>query len=314
MQERVFVTGGSGLVGSSLTNLLKNSNYDVFSPTSSECNLLVQSQVREMVSTIKPNIAILIAAKVGGIKGNMTFPGTFSIENTLMQHILISELVKIKVKKIIFIGSSCIYPKEASIPLTPSSLFSGDLEPTNKWYAMSKLATIQTLNGIKAEFGIKTITLLPTNLYGPRDNFDLDHGHLIPSLLLKFKLAKDSNKRSVEVWGTGKARRELLFVDDFSKAILTLLAYNGENEIFNVGSGEEYSIEEIANKISSHVGFKGEILFNPQLPEGIKKKSLDSTAILDLGWRPKFDLDEGLKITKNWLENNLNNLRGFKVT
>jgi GDP-L-fucose synthase len=131
---------------------------------------------------------------------------------------------------------------------------------------------------------------------------------------LKFKLAKDSNKRSVEVWGTGKARRELLFVDDFSKAILTLLAYNGENEIFNVGSGEEYSIEEIANKISSHVGFKGEILFNPQLPEGIKKKSLDSTAILDLGWRPKFDLDEGLKITKNWLENNLNNLRGFKVT
>ncbi len=289
------------MVGSSVVKELVTRGYKNLELTNSkDADLRNQEDVQKLVQRTNPTIAILIAAKVGGVLANSSMPGTFAIDNLLIQTLILNELIKSGTKKIIFIGSSCVYPKDAALPLEPMSLLTGPLEESNKWYATAKLSMMMALDGVTKEFGIQTVTLMPTNLYGPGDNFDLNFGHLIPSLIQKCHVAKVANSASYSVWGSGKAFREILYVDDLARAIAIVL----ENDVFtgtlNVGSGDERSILDIAERIRHAVGFKGKIEFDPSKPDGVRRKPLNSNPLRELGWIPYIDLDSGLKSTYEW--------------
>lgn len=290
-----------GMVGSSLVKELTKLGYENLQLTNSkDCDLRKQEDVKKLVSRTNPKIAILVAAKVGGVLANSTMPGSFAIENLLIQSLILNELVTNGVKKIIFLGSSCVYPTNASLPLDPRSLFTGPLEETNKWYATAKLSMMMALDGVNKEFGIQTVTLMPTNLYGPGDSFDLNFGHLIPSLIQKCHVAKVANSSSYSVWGSGKAFREILFVDDLARAIAIVVENDQLTGALNVGSGDERSILDIAEKIREAVGFKGHIELDSSKPDGVLRKPLNSDPLRELGWIPQIDLNSGLKLTYEW--------------
>ena len=289
------------MVGSSLVAELTKSGFTNLQLTNSaDADLRNQVDVKHLVERTRPSTAILVAAKVGGVLANSTKPGSFAIDNLLIQSLILNELVKSDVRKIIFIGSSCVYPKDAPLPLEPRSLLTGPLEETNKWYATAKLSMMMALDGVSKEFGIKTVTLMPTNLFGPRDSFDLEFGHLIPSLIHKCHLAKANNAGTFSVWGSGKAMREVLYVDDLARAVITILNNNEIAGPINVGSGDERSILEIAREISITVGFLGQIELDSLKPDGVLRKPLNSNPLRDLGWIPKVDFKTGLELTYKW--------------
>ena len=293
----IYVAGHRGMVGSAIVRRLEKDGYTkIITRTSSELDLRNQQAVNEFFITNKPEYVFLCAAKVGGILANDTFRAEFIYDNLMIEANIIHASYLQKVKKLLFLGSSCIYPKMALQPLKEEYLLSGYLEPTNQPYAIAKIAGIELCDAYRAQYGCNYISVMPTNLYGPNDNYDLATSHVVPALLSKFLNAKKNGLPNVEIWGTGKPLREFLYVDDLAEACLVLMENYNEKGPINVGSGEELSISELANLIKEIIGYEGEISFNLSVPDGTPRKLMDSNKLHRFGWSPSITLKEGISI------------------
>jgi GDP-L-fucose synthase len=301
----IYVAGHTGLVGSAILRELEKQGFQtVITATSSELDLRDPKLVRDCFSSQKIDYVYVAAAKVGGIMANYTQPADFIYDNLMIQTNLIHYSYKFGIKKLVFLGSSCIYPRMSSQPIKEEYFLDGKLEETNKAYAVAKIAGITMSQAYWKQYGFKAISLMPTNLYGSFDNFDLETSHVLPALIRKFNDAKKNDKKFVVVWGTGTPRREFLFVDDLANASCFLLENYESPEIINVGTGNDISIKELAYLIREIVGFKGEIHFDTKRPDGTPRKLLDTSRITELGWKPKFSLKEGITLTYKWFKNN----------
>lgn len=305
---KIFIAGHKGMVGSACWRILKKSGYsNLIGKSSKELDLKNQSLVREFFEKEKPNIVINAAAKVGGILANNDYPYEFLIENMLIQNNLIHYSFINDVKKFIFLGSSCIYPKFCNQPIKENYLLSGKLEPTNQWYALAKISGVKLIEALKTQYNKNYVSLMPTNLYGPNDNFDLKTSHVLPALIRKFHDAKISNAKKVILWGSGKPLREFLHVDDLAKAVKMFIENNFKDNLYNVGSGKDISIEDLAYKIKLLTNYKGNIIWDTSKPDGTPKKLMDSSIVNKMGFKPEIDLDLGLKMTYDWYINNIIN-------
>jgi GDP-L-fucose synthase len=304
--DLIFVAGHRGMVGSATVRELKRQGFDnlVFR-SRDEVDLLDFKQVDNFFSTEKPRYVIDAAAKVGGILANDTYPADFIRDNLRIQTNLIEAAHKHGTEKFVFLGSSCIYPKLAPQPMGEEYLLTGPLEPTNEWYAIAKIAGIKMCQAYRKQHGFKAICLMPTNLYGPGDNFDLKTSHVLPALIRKIHEAKVAGSESVTIWGTGKPRREFLHVDDLADAIVFLAKNYNNEEIINVGVGEDIAIEDLAVLISNIVGFEGALTFDTDMPDGTPRKLLDVTRLQNLGWAPRITLNDGIAETYAWFLENL---------
>lgn len=293
--DKIYITGHSGMLGSkTMETFLQNGYTNIITRTHIELDLKNQQAVADFFQKEKPKYVIHIAAKVGGIKANIDNPAVFLYDNLIMQANIINSAYINGVVKFVFIGSSCIYPKESPQPMKEEFLFSGKLEPTNEGYAIGKIAGIKLLETYNLQYGFNGINLIPSNLYGPNDTFDLSHAHVLSSLVKRFIDAKDNNDLSITLWGTGIAKREFLHVTDFAKAILYFFEnYNSPNSI-NIGSGFDVSILELANLISEKVGFSGEIKWDSSKPDGMLRKCMDVTNMKKEGFKPEIELSEGI--------------------
>src|SRR5881409_1279918 len=299
--DKIYVAGHSGLVGGALVRLLKARGFNnLITRSRAEVDLRDERAVRNFFAEERPDLAVLAAAKVGGIKANMDAPVEFLIENLQIQNNVIRAAQEAGTRKLLFLGSSCIYPKFAPQPIPESALLSGPLEPTNEPYAIAKIAGIKLCQAFAREYGANFISAMPTNLYGPNDNFDLETSHVLAALLRKAHEAKTSGAREIVVWGSGKPRREFLHVDDLASACLFLLENYDSPEIINVGCGEDISIRELAVVICDIVGFDGDLAWDTTKPDGTPRKLLDVTRIRALGWRPAITLRDGIKGTYDW--------------
>ena len=324
--DRFFVAGSRGMVGKSIVSSLKNSGYGIkenggiiLTPPREELDLLAYNQVDNWFSNNKPSVVILAAAKVGGINANNLKPAEFILENLKIQNNVIELAWKHKVKRFLFLGSSCIYPKFAKQPIEENALLKDELEPTNQWYAVAKIAGIKLCQALRKQYKFDAISLMPTNLYGPGDNYDPESSHVMAALIRKFFIASKESLKSVTCWGTGSPHREFLHVDDLANAIIFVLENwnpdsrnspkdkNGEPlQILNVGTGKDLSIKELALKIANHLDYKGEILWDHNKPDGTPKKLLNVEKIKTLGWVPKINLDDGILRTIELLKNSNN--------
>ena len=296
----ILVAGGSGLVGSAIVRELKRLNLEVTGISSKDVDLLDRDKTFEYINDLKPTAIIDSAAKVGGIGGNNSFPVEFLSQNLQIQTNLMDAAHAAKVDKFVFLGSSCIYPKVCPQPIKEEYLLTGELEQTNSAYAIAKISGIELIRSYRKEYGHRWISLMPTNLYGPNDNFDLENGHVLPVLIRKFVEAQQTNAEEVITWGTGTPLREFLHVEDLARAVLLCLDKYDEAQHINVGTAEEISIKILAEKIANKVGFKGKIVWNKNKPDGTLRKVLDNRRILDLGWKPLISLDEGITKTIEW--------------
>ncbi|KYD33126.1 GDP-L-fucose synthetase [Geobacillus stearothermophilus] len=302
---KIYVAGHRGLVGSAILRKLQADGYiNLVYRTSQELDLRDRNQVDRFFEEEKPEYVFLAAAKVGGIVANNEYPADFIRDNLMIQTNVIDAAYRNGVKKLLFLGSTCIYPKFAPQPLKEEYLLTGELEPTNEPYAIAKIAGIKMCQSYNRQYGTKYISVMPTNLYGPNDNFDLHTSHVLPALIRKFHEAKETNAPYVEVWGTGTPRREFLYSDDLADACVFLMNNYEDNEIINVGVGEDISIKELAEKIKNIVGYQGEIKFDTTKPDGTPRKLVDVSKINALGWKASISLDEGLRKAYQWfLEN-----------
>jgi len=301
---KYLVAGASGLVGSAIVRELRRAESDVIGVSSKDLDLLERKNTFDFINDLKPDVIIDAAAKVGGIGGNSASPVEFLSQNLQIQSNLMDAAHEAKVAKFIFLGSSCIYPRNCQQPIKEDYLLTGELEPTNSAYAIAKIAGIELIKAYRKEYGHKWISIMPTNLYGPNDNFNLETGHVLPVLIRKFMEAKVNNLPKVYLWGSGAPLREFLHVDDLAKAVLICNARYDEIQHVNVGSGIEISIKDLAEKISNHVGFTGKMEWDKNRPDGTPRKVLDNSKISKLGWQPEIDLDLGIKQTVKWcLEN-----------
>jgi GDP-L-fucose synthase len=302
---KFLVAGGSGLVGSAVVRELQQNSKEVISISSKDLNLLDRAKTFTYVKNLQPDVIIDAAGKVGGIGGNNAFPVEFLSENLQIQSNLMDAAHEAKVKKFIFLGSSCIYPRNCDQPIKEEYLLTGELEQTNSAYAIAKIAGIELIKSYRKQHGYSWISIMPTNLYGPNDNFDLETSHVLPALIRKFIDAKKSGSLEVSLWGSGKSLREFLHVDDLVKAIMVCLEKYDDPKQINIGSGVEISVKDLATKIAQTVGFTGSILWDTSLPDGTPRKVLDSRKINNLGWKPSISLDQGIKLTVQWyLDNN----------
>ena len=291
------------MVGSAIVRRLKSAGYqNLFLKTHSELDLLNQSAVSNFFSQQKPDFVFLAAAKVGGILANDTYRGQFIYENLQIQNNVIHNAYLSGVKKLLFLGSSCIYPKHAPQPLKEEYLLTGPLEPTNEPYAIAKIAGIEMCQSYNIQYSTNFISAMPTNLYGPGDNFDLETSHVLPALIRKFHLAKIDSKPEVDIWGSGSPRREFLHVDDLADACLFLMNSYDSSEIVNVGVGEDISIRELAMYLKEIIGFKGELHFDTSKPDGTPQKLMDVSRINSLGWKAKISLRVGIQKTYEWYQ------------
>lgn len=310
LSSKIYIAGHSGMLGSSLWRTLKAAGYEnLIGKSSKELDLRDQHAVSGFLKTEKPTVVINAAAKVGGILANQTQPFAFLMDNLQIQNNLIEAAHNNNVEKFIFIGSSCIYPKFAPQPLKESYLLTGSLEPTNEAYAIAKIAGIKACQAIRQQFAKDFVTLMPSNLYGPNDQFNLQTAHVLPALIRKFHEAKLNQNSSVTLWGNGTALREFTHVDDFSKAVLLVLERTLEEAVYNVGSGEEISIHELATLIQKTLGHTGEITWDHSMPDGTPRKLLDSEKFKQLGWKATIGLSDGIANTYNWFLNNQNDIR-----
>lgn len=294
-QSKIYIAGHRGMVGSAILRRLNDEQYtNIVYRSSSEMDLRNQQNVADFFEKEKPEYVFFAAAQVGGINANNTMRADFIYNNLIMQCNLIHECFKHQVKKLLFLGSSCIYPKMAPQPLKEEYLLSGYLENTNEPYAIAKIAGIKLCESYRSQYGCNFISAMPTNLYGPNDNYDLTSSHVLPALIRKFVVAKANGLSFVEIWGTGKPFREFLHVDDLADGCIFLMQNFNDPQHINIGSGFEVTIMELANMIGEIVGYEGEIKFNSQMPDGTPRKLLDSTKIKNLGWTPKIALREGL--------------------
>jgi len=304
---KVLVLGSRGMVGSSVSKILKkNNSINLFESTRDDTNLFSLTETKKLLDDLKPDIIVNSAAKVGGILANDLQRTEFILDNLKININIIESLIKYPEIKLINLGSSCIYPLGAEVPITESSLLTGKLEPTNSPYAMAKLTAIEMGDAISKQYGHEIIDLMPTNLYGPNDNFSENESHVIPGLISRMHRAKIENKEEFKVWGTGTPLREFLFVDDLGKAIEFMILENVKPDLYNVGSNEEITIKALVEKIKDVIEFSGEIVYDDKKPDGNPRKLLDSTKMNSLGWKPSISLQKGLKITYDWFLNNKN--------
>ncbi|MGX7630981.1 GDP-L-fucose synthase [Bacillus thuringiensis] len=299
--SRIYVAGHRGLVGSAILRKLEEQGYtNLVYKTSKELDLRDPRQVEEFFQSEKIDYVFLAAAKVGGIVANNQYPADFIRDNLMIQTNVIDSAYRSGVEKLLFLGSTCIYPKLAPQPLKEEYLLTGELEPTNEPYALAKIAGIKMCESYNRQYGTKYISAMPTNLYGENDNFDLHTSHVLPALIRKFHEAKENNAEFVEVWGTGTPLREFLYSDDLADACVYLMNNYEGNEIVNIGVGEDLSIKELAEKVKATVGFTGELRFDTSKPDGTPRKLVDVTKINALGWKATTSLDEGLKKAYDW--------------
>lgn len=301
--SKIFVAGHRGLVGSAVQRRLQAEGYtQILTRDRSQLDLRRREIVEAFFTAERPEYVFLAAAKVGGILANSTYSGDFIRDNLLIQTNVIDVAWRSGVRKLLFLGSSCVYPKHAPQPLKEEYILTGPLEPTNEAYAVAKIAGIMMCTAYRHQFGFNAISAMPTNLYGPGDNFELQSSHVIPALIRKFHEAKAHGQHAVVVWGTGRPRREFLYVDDLADACLFLMSTYDDPELINVGVGEDISILELAELVAQIVGFSGEIVFDRTKPDGTPQKLLDVSRISARGWRPKIGLRKGLELTSRWYQ------------
>ena len=301
----IFVAGHRGLVGSAIMRALETRKFTNLLTRGSEAlDLSSQAEVGAFFSSERPDFVILAAAKVGGILANDSYPADFIRVNLQIQTNVIDAAYRNGTKKLCFLGSSCIYPKHAAQPMSEDALLTGPLEPTNEWYAIAKISGIKMCQAYQKQHGFNAISLMPTNLYGPGDNFDLQNSHVLPALIRKFDRAKREGEQSVTVWGSGSPRREFLYVDDLADAVWFLMENYDSPEIINVGVGEDIAIAELAELVRDVIGFSGEIVFDRSKPDGTPRKLMDVSRLHDLGWQATTGLEHGIRATYDWyLEN-----------
>jgi GDP-L-fucose synthase len=301
LNSRIYVAGHRGLAGSAITRALRAAGYErLLLRTREELDLTSREAVDQFFTTERPDYVFLAAAKVGGILANNTYPGDFIRENLLIQTHVIDAAYRHGVKKLLFLGSSCIYPKLAPQPMAESCLLSGALEPTNSAYAVAKIAGIEMCDAYRRQFGLPSLCLMPTNLYGPGDNFDLENSHVLPALLRRMHEAKTRGDAHVTVWGSGTPRREFLHADDLADAAIHLMRRPVEHMLINVGVGEDISIRQLAELIRDIVGFRGELRFDASKPDGTPRKLLDVTRLTSYGWQARIPLRDGIAATYQW--------------
>lgn len=305
--SKIYVAGHKGLVGSALVRNLEAKGYtNIIGRTFEELNLTIQADVNKFFEEEKPEYVILAAARVGGIHANNTYPAEFIYDNLMIQNNVIKAAHDHGVKKLLFLGSTCIYPKLAPQPIKEEYLLTGALEETNEAYAIAKIAGLEMCKFFKRQYGDNFISCMPTNLYGPNDNFDLKSSHVLPALIRKFHEAKVNNQSTVEVWGTGTPLREFIYVDDMADACIFLMEnYDGEQHV-NIGTGEEVSIRQLAETVKDVVGFEGDLVFNTNMPDGTPRKLTVVDKLHGLGWKHKVSLNEGIKLAYNWFLGELN--------
>jgi len=305
ISDKIYVAGHRGMVGSAIVRKLENAGYtNLVLRTSRELDLIDQAAVQQFFADEKPAHVFLAAARVGGIQANNIYRAEFIFQNLMIQTNVIHQAYRAGVKKLLFLGSTCIYPKQAPQPMPEDALLTGPLEQTNEPYAIAKIAGIKMCESYNRQYDTDYISVMPTNLYGPNDNFDLETSHVLPALIRKFHDAKMAGQDSVEIWGTGSPKREFLHVDDLADACVFLMQTYSGSDIVNIGVGEDLSIQDLAVLIADVVGFKGQLVFNPDMPDGTPRKLVDVSRINQLGWKANISLVDGLKDTYAWFQAN----------
>ena len=313
-QTNIYIAGHTGMVGSAVWSKLESEGYtNLIGETSKILDLRNQQSVFKFYKKEQPEVVIDAAAKVGGILANNDFPYQFLMENMQIQNNLIDGAFKNGIEKFIFLGSSCIYPKFAPQPLKEDYLLTDSLEPTNEYYALAKISGIKACESIRKQYGKDYVSLMPTNLYGYNDNFDLKSSHVIPAMIRKFHQAKVDNHSTVTLWGSGSVRREFLFVDDLAAAVVHALENKLTNHLYNVGTGNDVTIKTLAKSIQKIIGHKGDIIWDTSKPDGTPRKLMDVSKMKEIGWSYKTELEEGLKKTYDWFLNNLLNYKENKL-
>jgi GDP-L-fucose synthase len=314
-ESKIYIAGHLGMVGSAIWRQLSELGYtNLIGLNSSELDLKDQKAVAEFFATKKPDVVIDAAAKVGGILANNSYPYQFLMENMQIQNNLIDASLKNDVKKFIFLGSSCIYPKLASQPLKEEYLLTDSLEPTNEWYAVAKITGIKTCEAIRKQFDKDYVSLMPTNLYGTHDNFDLNTSHVLPAMIRKFHEAKENDNAPVTLWGSGTPMREFLFVDDMAASVVFALENRLPEHLYNVGTGVDLAIKDLAELIQKVTGHTGEILWDTEKPDGTPRKLMDVSKMHELGWKHNVELEAGITKTYQWFLENINNFKEVKMS
>jgi len=299
-KPRVWVAGHRGMVGSAILRRLASEDVEVLTATRRDVDLRDQQAVRLWVARARPDVIILAAAKVGGILANDSYPADFLFDNLMIEANVIHAAHLANVERLVFLGSSCIYPKFAPQPIKEEALLTGALEPTNEWYAIAKIAGIKLCQAYRRQYGRRYISVMPSNLYGPNDNFDLATSHVLPALIRKFCVAKTAGKKEVVIWGTGTPLREFLHVDDLADAVVFLTERYDGSEPINCGAGTDVSIRQLAELIGRAAGFEGTLVFDTTKPDGTPRKLMDSSRLTALGWRPKTSLEDGVSEVYRW--------------
>jgi len=311
---KIYIAGHKGMVGSAIWRTLSENGFsNLIGASSKELDLRNQQAVRDFIKKENPEVIIDAAARVGGILANNDFPYQFIMENMQIQNNLIDSALQNDVDKFIFLGSSCIYPKLAPQPLKEEYLLTDTLEPTNEWYAIAKITGVKTCQAIRNQFGKDYVSLMPTNLYGTYDNFDLNTSHVLPAMIRKFHEAKENNHAPVTLWGSGLPMREFLFVDDMAKAVVFALENKLPDYLYNVGTGEDLTIKELAEIIQEITGHKGEIIWDSTKPDGTPRKLMDVSKMHELGWKHQVDLKDGIQKTYNWFLENTESFKQVKL-
>lgn len=314
LNMKIYIAGHRGMVGSAIWRALTSKGYtNLIGRTSSELDLRNQQEVSDFFQSERPEIVIDAAARVGGIMANSTYPYQFLMENMQIQNNLIDSSLQADVEKFIFLGSSCIYPKLAPQPLKEDYLLTSPLEPSNEWYAIAKITGVKACEAIRKQFGKDYISLMPTNLYGPFDNFDLNTSHVLPAMMRKFQEAKSAGNLPVTLWGSGTPMREFLFVDDLADAVVFALENQFKDNLYNVGTGVDLTIKELAELIQKTVGHQGEIIWDSSKPDGTPRKLMDVSKMEQAGWKAKVGLEEGIKMTYEWFLEHQDSFKEVKI-
>jgi GDP-L-fucose synthase len=312
--SKIYIAGHRGMVGSAISNELNEKGYDnLIYQTSSELDLRNQEAVNKYFETEKPDVVIVAAARVGGILANDKYPYQFIYDNLAIETNLIHAAHENDVEKVIFLGSSCIYPKFADQPLKEEYLLTGELEPTNQWYAVAKIAGIKLIEALRKQYNRNYVSLMPTNLYGPRDNFDLETAHVLPAMIRKFHEAKEDGHSPVTLWGTGTPQREFLYVEDLAEAVVFAMENDLDENLYNIGTGKDLSIKDLALTIQDITGHEGEIQWDTDKPDGTPRKLMDVTKINRQGWEHSTGLEEGIKKTYHWFLENQEDVKEVKI-